>query len=122
MAVGIGITDFANELNRQLRMYANHTDETMDEVAKQVAKDGVKRLKATSPRSPKGGDYAKGWAVKKVKGKYVVHNKKHYRLTHLLEKGHATVDGGRTRKFVHIKPTEDEMIAEFENGLRRGLS
>lgn len=118
--MAITVNDLAREINRQLSMYSGHTDASVDAVAKQVAIDGVEKLKATSPR--RYGDYAESWTYRKVRGKYVVHNKDHYRLTHLLEKSHALIGGGRSRKFVHIKPAEEKMIEEFEDGLRRELS
>lgn len=118
--LAISIDDLSDEINRQLRLYANQTDETVQELAKEVAKEGVKMLKASSPK--RYGNYAKSWTVTREKGKQIVHNKKHYRLTHLLEKGHAKVNGGRTEKFVHIEPAETKMINDFINGLERGLS
>lgn len=118
--MAITVNDLAREINRQLSMYSGHTNASVDAVAKQVAIDGVEKLKATSPR--RYGDYAESWTYRKVRGKYVVHNKDHYRLTHLLEKGHAKVNGGRTGKFIHIKPTETKMIEEFERKLIGELS
>ena len=118
--MAININNLAGEINRQLQLYTGHTNESIDKVAKQVAIDGVEKLKAASPR--RYGDYAESWTYRKVGRAYVVHNKEHYRLTHLLEKSHALIGGGRTRKFIHIKPTEEKMIQEFEDGLRRELS
>ena len=114
------IGQLAAEINRQLALYANQTDEKVDGIAKEIAREGAEKLKAVSQKDT--GDYAKSWTVKKVKGKYVVHNKDHYRLTHLIEKSHALRDGGRSTARPHIKPTETQMIRDFENELRRGLS
>ena len=41
---------------------------------------------------------------------YVVHNKNAWQLTHLLEYGHATRDGGRYEGIKHIEPNEKETI------------
>lgn len=74
------------------------------------------------------GSYAKSWVLKngkKSKEIYsrIVHNKEHYRLTHLLEFGHANRDGTRTQAIPHIRKTEDKyrekFIGELEQRIRR---
>lgn len=114
------ISSLAAEINRQLALYANQTDESVQRIAEEIAVEGVEMLKAESPK--RYGDYAGSWTVKKVGKVFVVHNKEHYRLTHLLEKGHAKVNGGRVPARIHIAPVEDKMIDRFEDELRRGLS
>lgn len=102
----------ATQLNRHLALYSQSVIEEVDEVTKEVAKEGVDKLKTRSPL--KTGSYRKGWRVKKVKKKYVIHNKTDYQLTHLLEKGHAKVGGGRVAPKVHIAPVEQELIEELQ--------
>ena len=111
------IQDLANEINRQLALYAHTVAEDVDKEAERVAKDGAEKLKAISPKDT--GKYAKSWKFKKVKGKWIVYNKDHYRLTHLLEKSYAKASGGRSTPKPHIKPTEVEMVKDFEDGVRR---
>lgn len=118
----MNVNNLAAEINRQLALYANQTDEKVQQITEKVADDGVDKLKVSSPKSPGGGKYAGSWTKKKVGKRFVVHNKKHYRLTHLLEKGHAKVNGGRVAAQPHIKPVEQKMIDEFEDELRRRLS
>lgn len=72
------------------------------------------------------GSYAKGWTTKngkKVKDMYskVAYNKKYYRLTHLLEFGHATRNGKRTKAIPHIRPTEEKYKKEFVEELERKI-
>lgn len=114
------IGQLAAEINRKLALYANQTDEKVQQIAEKTAKDGVEKLKVNSPKNT--GDYSKSWTVKKVKGNLVVHNKEHYRLTHLLEKSHALANGGRSTAQPHIKPVEKQMVRNFEDDLRKGLS
>lgn len=112
--------DLARELSRQLALYANFVEEELDEVAEEVADEGRDTLERTSPE--RTGDYAENWAVKRLKnGEYVIHNKKRYQLTHLLEKGHLNRDGSRTPAQPHIKPVEKDAIKDFEKELIRRL-
>lgn len=110
--MAININQLANEINRELQRYSNRITEDVDAVAKEVAKDGAQKLKATSPKNT--GDYAEGWTYKKVDNAYVVHNKNKPQITHLLEKSHALRSGGRSTPQVHIKPVEESMVADFE--------
>lgn len=114
------INGLAAEINRQLALYANQTDEKVQETAKKIAEEGAQKLREVSPK--RTGRYASGWTFKKFKGSYVVHNKTHYRLTHLLEKSHALRNGGRSNPQPHIKPVERQMIEDFELELRRALT
>ena len=120
------IAQLAAEINRQLALFANQKSEKVQEIAEKMAQDGVAELKVKSPRDT--GDYAESWTYKQVKltkgrgVKFVVHNKDHYRLTHLLEKSYAKQNGGRSTPQPHIGPVEQQMIQGFEDELRRGLS
>lgn len=104
--------DIADILND----YSKEIYDEMHDVAVQVAKEGVTRLKQTSPK--KTGDYSKGWRVKEFKGMFsfsnVIHNATDWRLTHLLEKPHAKRNGGITTPKVHIRPVEQECINEYQ--------
>ena len=88
-------------------------EENTDKLCREAADSSVKRLKATSPH--RRGDYAAGWTYQPtnrggLKG-YTVYNATNYQLTHLLEHGHAKVNGGRVRARKHIEPVE---ISEME--------
>lgn len=98
----------------------------MDEIKKAedtVAKECKEHLEADSPK--KSGKYAKSWTVTVAENtaltkRVVIHNKE-YRLTHLLENGHAKRNGGRTRAFPHIKPNEEKANAEFEKRVQEAI-
>lgn len=109
----IDIAQLANEISRQLELYAEAVDEDINVAAKKVSKEGEAKLKQTSPEGARG-EYATGWTIKKQGKNYILWNAEHYQLTHLLEKGHATRDGGRTQAQPHIKPVEQKMIKDFE--------
>ncbi len=113
------IINLATEINRTLRNYAHGVGEDIEKVAEKVAKEGARQLKVRSPIGVRHR-YAKGWRAKKIGNHWVVHNTE-YQLTHLLEKGHAKVGGGRVPARVHISPVEEEMIDEFVQGVEEAI-
>ncbi|NSG13183.1 HK97 gp10 family phage protein [Blautia producta] len=124
----VNIDGLEDAVLKELKKFNNVTEEEFEKIAKAVAKEGTKKLKATSPRGrgSKKGHYADGWGVtyfRKGNGKFqfVVHNKKKPGLTHLLENGHALNIGGRARAIVHIKPVEEWCNEEFERRVEMRL-
>ena len=125
-----GILDIKDILND----YSTEIQEGIEEIAKQVAKEDVNKLKATTNTyKVRSGKYNKGWAVSTEKGinsiTCIVHNKTDYQLTHLLEKGHRIIgrDGtvkGQARAFPHIAPVEEvsnkTYETEVENLIKNG--
>jgi len=104
-------SDFALDVKKLLEQYSDDVFEAMAEVVPEVAKESAKKLKQESPKG-KIGKYAKGWTSKADKGRMTttatVYGKTGtYQLAHLLEHGHATRKGGRTKPIVHIKPVEE---------------
>lgn len=98
-----------------LLSYTEEVNEGIKFIAKELAKNEVKELKRTSPK--RTGDYAKGWRVKKRGGpsfiNIKIHNSKYPSLTHLLEHGRTTRNGGRTKAQPHIRPVEKRIQEEF---------
>ena len=111
------IDDLADAINEALVGYVENITQGITTAGYEAAKECRKMLKQTSPK--RHGDYGKSWVISKQKGrpgeptKYIVHNKEHYRLTHLLEKGHAKRSGGRTRAIPHIAPAEETAKEKF---------
>lgn len=124
----IKIDQLAAEIAKGLAEYSQDVVEKVNVSSEKVGKAAVKRLKQTSPK--RYGNYAKSWAMKTEPEvgqphKRIVHVKApHYRLTHLLEYGHAKVGGGRVEGRPHIRPAEEEVIQEFtrevEEAVKRG--
>lgn len=117
------------QMDKILDSYSREVQEATNKAIDSVAKESASKLRDTSPR--KTGDYAKGWKVKKERGKdglqtVIVHNKTNYQLTHLLENGHVVRNKkgtyGRTRAIKHIAPVEewavDELPREIEERLK----
>lgn len=65
----------------------------------------------------KGKKYRNSWtfrnATTSTQVGVTVFNKKHYRLAHLLEFGHANRNGGRTKAYPHIAPINDRVPEIF---------
>lgn len=108
------IKGISQEFNKILKEYTEEVETGILNAREEVAKETVKNLKKTSPKSKgKGGRYAKGWRITNIKGQLIIHNKTDYQLTHLLEYGHAKVNGGRVAPRVHIRPAEEIAIKEY---------
>ena len=122
--MSIKIDDLAKEVMRGLDEYA---DVTTEQVKKAVRKAGNTVRREIQENAPKNtGDYAKSWAVKKVREsshtlELVVHSKNRYQLTHLLEFGHCLRNGGRTRAMPHIAPAEEKGIEQLEKMIERDI-
>lgn len=128
MASNVSIDQLAVEIAKELSKYSQEVVEKVNFSGEKVGKAAVKQLKQTSPKDT--GDYAKSWTMTTERAyaqphKRIVHAKApHYRLTHLLEHGHAKRGGGRVEGKPHIRPAEEMVIQEFvqevEEAIQRG--
>ncbi len=105
-----------SEISKALEEYTEDVSEAIKQSAIDIGTDGVKALKTTKlPK--KTGAYRRGWKKKVKSGanfiNVKIHNAKHYRLTHLLEYGHATSTGSRTKAIPHIAPVEKTIQVDF---------
>ena len=128
LVANINIDQLAAEIAKVLSEYSQDIVEKVNISSEAVGKAAVKQLKQTSPK--RYGKYAKSWTMKTEPEvgqphKRIVHVKApHYRLTHLLEHGHAKVGGGRVEGKPHIRPAEEQVIKDFvqkvEEAIKRG--
>ena len=98
----------AASIEKQINEVWGKQKDKFDVKAKSVAEQVTQELKRTSPK--RTGHYSEGWDYREeVKSNgyggtykvFVVHNK-HYRLTHLLNNGHASRDGSWVNGDQHI--------------------
>lgn len=121
----VKVDNLAKAILTELENFKDVTDEACEKGVSETAKTAVKALRSAHPAG--SGEYGswdesynRGWKVmqtkrdKRYNKKATIHNETDYQLTHLLEKGHALVGGGRTRAFPHIAPVaeqcEDELL------------
>lgn len=96
------------------------TEAQLAENLAHVTKSAQAKLKKRSRK--KTGEYAKGWRVSKPKpiegvgASSVVYNTTKPSLTHLLEKGHAKIGGGRVAGDGIIAQVYKESAQEFSAG------
>lgn len=113
----IHLEDLASAIEEAISGYTETITEGITTISLEAAKECQQILKKTSPRQH--GDYAKSWKITRKAGrvgepaKFIVHNEKHYQLTHLLEFGHAKRGGGRVRAYPHIAPAEEAAAEQF---------
>lgn len=123
------------DLQSILGGYSKEIDDLSYEIAKEIAKEGVKEIKNASPVNVKNtqrkGSYKKGWRMDIEKGfgtvEAIIHNATDYQLTHLLERPHLKRNQfgsyGTTypKSEGHISKVQDEVSREFENELVRRI-
>lgn len=148
----VSIDNLGSEIMKYLQEYKEDIDDEVKETSDNLIKEACTELKQISPKADEvvylrkshskfgvgeanwqnPGEYASSWTTAKriskwAKNQYskAAYNKEHYRLTHLLEFGHANRDGSRTQAIPHIRKTEEKYKEKFkqelENKIRRGI-
>ncbi len=113
------------EIARILNEYKDDIDEVVVDTTNEIIKEAKNEIISISPKGDTG-EYSKGWKISiSQKGKNffskAVWNKKYYRLTHILEFGHATKNGGHTAAQPHVRPTEEKYKSKFTDKVERNL-
>lgn len=111
------------ELDEILNEYADNIAAGLDKAKIAVGKAGVQMIKQECRQFKGNGKYAKSWTYdilhSRIGDTVIIHSEL-YRLTHLLENGHAKVGkmGGYVQGYPHIKPVEEKIKALFEDKVR----
>ena len=128
MADVIAPDEFAAAIIDAMQEYAGLIEEDVERVTREVSKETREKIK-TNARTKglvRTGTYLKSWRVKvKLKpmgtAATIYAADPHYRLTHLLEHGHAKVNGGRVPAYPHIGDAERWAISAYQEALREAI-
>lgn len=130
----VSADNFSKEFMKILDEFKDVTEDQVGMGIIETADKAVSELQTAKPSgSEKYGSwnaYLADWTrtnLKKIKNGFSVsvHNKKHYQLAHLLEKGHAIRSGGRAvgqaRAFPHIAPVEEEAVNNLASNILKHI-
>ena len=107
-------------------MYHESVTERINSLSEKAVKALVKKTKATAPVGARGS-YKKRISSKLLKSgrngnTYVWYVKApDHRLTHLLVKGHATKNGGRTKADPFLSNALGQVLPEYEIGVEEAV-
>ena len=117
----ISIDQLAREITSAVREYTEDVSTSIAKKVDEVAKEVLKETKQMAPK--RTGEYARTFKITKDdtfgSTKRIIWNKKHYRRVHLLEFGHAKVNGGRVKEYPHLRPAYDKHGARLPDELKR---
>lgn len=121
----IDASGLSGAVREALNEYGQEVREITRDTVRSVARTCRKEIQADSPRKSK--KYAKGWRIEETVGRLgdvteTVYNAEKPGLIHLLEHGHAKVDGGRVEGKPHVGPAEERARESLVRGLERKLS
>lgn len=119
MSKSITSDQIATAINRELTLYGEKVIVGVKKEAKNYMNQLVKETKATAPVGNRSKHYRDSITSKKMDENnrsitylwYVAGSD--YRLSHLLEKGHALRDGGRTAGTHFIQNASDRILREY---------
>lgn len=125
MAKNIQANELANTVTEWLTQYNEEVTEAAKEAVDELAQGVMNEIKNHITWQDK--KYSNSFALKtsfedkrnKRNTWYV--KSPHYRLTHLLEFGHATRNGGRTKAYPHVKYGDQYLYDNYERVLKEKI-
>lgn len=119
MSKSISVDQLGEAINKELTLYNNNVIDGIKKQAKESMAQLVKDTKATAPVGNRKKHYKDSIKSRKesetdrsVTYQWYV-NGPDYRLSHLLENGHALRDGGRVEGTHFIKKASDPILEQY---------
>lgn len=126
--------DLDKAIKDVLNEYGDEVYDVMSNVIDDVSTEAVNKLKSVNKFAPNrhpSGAYSASWTKDEAQAgrlgkKIIVHNEKHYRLTHLLEHGHVSRNGtgrtfGRVPAYPHIADVNEWAAKELPKEVEKNL-
>lgn len=123
--MAISIDKLAAEIADTLASYTGELAEEVKEAAEETTQELLIGTRKDAPK--RTGKYRKAMAVNTISENKYERRKlwyvkdPHYRLQHLLERGHALRDGGRSKAFPHIEKNAEKAEKDFTERVERIL-
>ena len=127
MSKGVTPDALAAALENELTLYAKEVEQGVEAAGEKSIKKLVKLTRATAPVGKRHGSFRRHITSKKLASghgtfKFVWYVKApDHRLTHLLVKGHATKDGGRTRGNPFLANALAKVLPEYEREVEEAI-
>lgn len=120
----VKIGQLSDAINKELTLYSNDVINGVKREAKKSMSALVKKTKATAPVGKRAKHYRDSIASRKESENdrsvsYLWYVKgSDYRLSHLLEKGHASRNGGRVAGTGFIRNASEPILSEYEEAVK----
>ena len=123
----VTIESLSDAINNELTIYSQEITETLKNEAKSHMTQLVKQTRATAPVGNRQKHYRDNIASKKLSendrgASYLWYVKgSDYRLSHLLEHGHAKRDGGRVSGSHFIEKASEPILADYVSKVEEAI-